>query len=512
MGGQEKNTGVKKRRVWKLLLLMLGIAALLVAARYVYVMFVDPMSAFDKPNASATPQAVATEEPAATPQTDVVSVVPTPEPEPTLSPEEQLQAQADLEFMKNKVNILMLGWDQSPEREDEDSALYRDDKNNFRSDVIMLASIDFEKKTVDLISVPRDTYAPIYNTKGRWKINAAFAKGGSAKGNGFEYAMKTVSNLLGVPIDYYVGVDMVGLKAAVDAMGGVDYDVDVRIALNGRVLEKGYQHMDGQQVLDYVRARKGISTDVGRADRQQRMLFAIFNQLKSRNQLVNIPKMYASVQDKIKTNLDSEQIAALSVFAMHLDQNNLNRHTLEGEYISNVYNASFYVLYNSKLKALVKDIFGITIKTNPRYDAGYVRADKAADEALAYAEGGEYLMSVFVHPEDIEELDALKSDILAVKNVSEREIPVNASEDEVLALTEDSLDKDSILSAEQKLANSMYALCLKYNITQANLDKYSLPKAFYEQLPKGQTITATPSAQATPSQSAMADGETEDAA
>ncbi len=191
-----------------------------------------------------------------------------------------------------------------------------------------------------------------------------------------------------MPIDYYAGVNMVGLKAVVDAMGGVDYDVDVRITLNGRVLEKGYQHMDGQQVLDYVRARKGISTDVGRADRQQRMLFAIFDQLKSRNQLVKIPEIYASVQDKVMTNLNSEQIAALSVFAMSLDQENLNRHTLEGEYISNVYNASFYVLYNSKLKALVKDIFGIDIKPNPRYDAAYVRADKAAARLYPTRWGG----------------------------------------------------------------------------------------------------------------------------
>ena len=508
MGGQENNTGAtgKKRRVWKLLLLMLGIAALLVAARYVYVMFVDPMSAFDKPKTTTTPQTATarpTVKPGETPE-------PTPEPTPTLSPEEQLRAQADLDFMKNKVNILMLGWDESPERDDEDSELYRDENNNFRSDVLMLATIDFEKKTVDLISVPRDTYAPIYNTKGRWKINAAFAKGGSADGDGFEYAMKTVSNLLGVPIDYYAGVNMVGLKAVVDAMGGVDYDVDVRISLNGRVLEKGYQHMDGQQVLDYVRARKGISTDVGRADRQQRMLFAIFDQLKSRNQLVKIPEIYASVQDKIMTNLNSEQIAALSVFAMSLDQENLNRHTLEGEYISNVYNASFYVLYNSKLKALVKDIFGIDIKPNPRYDVGYVRGDKSAAEALSYADGAEYLMSVFLQPEKIEELPGLKNDILAVKDVAERDIPVNASEEKVLTLTADPLDNDAIAAAEQKLINSMYALCMKYGITQAHVLKSELPKAFYDMLPIASPSPGAAAASSPlPAQTAMTDGETE---
>jgi len=487
MPGQESgHVPKKKRRVWKLVLLLVVIVVLAAAGRYAYVMFYDPMSAFNKPTPAANTPAAETPAAAAVPEeTAAPEPAAAPTPSPTLSPEDELEAQADLSFMKNKVNILMLGWDQSPEREDEDSALYRDAKNNYRSDVIMLLSVDFEKKTVDLISVPRDTYAPIYNTKGRWKINAAFAKGGSAEGRGFEYAIKTVENLLGVPIEYYAGVDMVGLKAIVDAMGGVDYDVDVETHLNGRVLYKGMQHMDGQQVLDYVRARKGISTDVGRNDRQQRMLFAVFQQLKSRNQLVNIPKIYASVQDKVKTNLNSEQIAALSVFAMDLDPGHISRHTLEGEYISDVYNASFYVLYNSKLQALVKDIFGIRIKTNPRYDVGYVRADKAAQSALAYADGAQYLLGARVNglPPDRETALPLENAVEALLAVAQRSIPADASDDTVEKLTASSLDKSAIENAQIDVANAMYAYCVKLGITQADADKRTLPVGFYELLP-----------------------------
>lgn len=65
---------------------------------------------------------------------------------------------------------------------------------------MMLLSVDFANKRVDLISIPRDTMANIYNVTGRWKINAAFAKGGSATGDGFHYAIETVQDLLGVPI------------------------------------------------------------------------------------------------------------------------------------------------------------------------------------------------------------------------------------------------------------------------------------------------------------------------
>ncbi len=490
MKGQETDRATTgNKRFWKIVLLFLGIALLFVGGRYAYVMFMDPMSAFETP-AAVTPSP----KPAVTPnRDDSAQVQLTPTPVPTLSPEEELRLSADMSFMKNKVNILMLGWDQAPEREDEDSALYRDEENNYRSDVIMLMTADFEKGTVDLISVPRDTYAPIYNKKGRWKINAAFAHGGSAKGEGFLYAMRTVENLLGVPIDYYAGVDMTGLKAIVDAMGGVDYNVDVEIRLNGRVLKTGMQHMDGQQVLDYVRARKGISTDVGRADRQQRMLFAIFEQLKSRNQLVNLPKIYASVQDKINTNLNSEQIAAMTVFAMGLDMQDLRRHTLEGEYISNVYNASFYVLDNDKLKKLVKDIYGIEIKTNPRYDLDYVRADKAAFAALTYAEGAQYLleqdMAQSLTPKERELSEPVEAAMAELLGVAQRNIPADAGEETIEKLTASSLDKSAIEQAQLKLADAMYSFCIARNITQAQVDKKKLPEAFYALLPVG---TATP--------------------
>lgn len=324
----------------------------------------DPMSAFERP------------EPEPSPSPEAVIGSPEISPAPTPSAEEQLMEQADRDFMQNRVNMLILGWDQSPERDDEDSVLYRDEDNNFRSDVLMLLTVDFDSSTAHLISIPRDTMAKIYNTKGHWKINAAFAKGGSIEGEGFEYAIKTVENLMGVPIDYYAGVNMEGLKAVVDAMGGVEFEVDQEIALNGRTLLKGPQLMDGQKVLDYCRARKGYGTDVDRADRQQRMLFAILSQLKQANALTTLPRVYLSVKDYIHTNLTVEQIAALALFATDLEpEENLFRHTLEGRYISGtVYNgASFYVLDTSALKALMKDIFGVEIEVDYKYDYRYVR-------------------------------------------------------------------------------------------------------------------------------------------
>ncbi len=373
------------RKTWTILACVLGALVLTYCIRTLYIVGMDPARAFD----TVTPLPEKTRAAAATPT-----------PEVTLSPEEALEQQADADFMKDRVNILLVGFDQSPEREDESESVYRNARNNYRSDVLILAAVDFDAGTVHLISIPRDTYTPIYGTRGRWKINAAFAKGGAAEGDGFLYATKTVEMLFGVPVTYYAGVSMTGLKHLVDAMGGVDYDVDVEIHLNGRTLETGYQHLDGQQVLDYCRARKGISTDLGRNDRQQRMLLAVFDQLRKKDQLASIPAIYESVRDDVYTNLTAAQIAALASFSLKLSAGDFERTTLEGEYVSNVYNASYYVLKNKKLAELVKEEFGVTIKRDSKYDLSTVRRDKAAEEAARAAESLDDVEAMLTLPAD----------------------------------------------------------------------------------------------------------------
>ncbi len=504
--------------VWAKVLIAIGCVAVLVSALYFALsafidpLFRDPMSAFHTP--SPAPSPTPTPAPA---QSGAVKATPKPAstPAPTLTPEEQLLLDADRDFMRNKVNVLLLGWDQSPEREQEGSALYRDENNNFRSDVIMLMTADFEKNTLTLISVPRDSYVPIYNTNGRWKVNAAFAKGGSAAGDGFYYAQRTISDLLGVPIDYYMGVDMTGMKVVVDAMGGVDYDVDVKIKLNGRVLETGYQHLTGQQVLDYCRARKGISTDVGRADRQQRMLFAIFEQMKSRRQLSNIPNIYLSVKDYVHTNLNFSQIAALTMFAMGLETDDLNRYTLAGEYVNNVYHASFYVLDNEKLAKVVKDVFGITITPDPRYDVNYVKADKAAADAAAYISGAEYLETFmgftknasgewnfpkddFGVPQPPADYVSLRAAIDKLVEVSTRAVPANASQAQLDAAFAVSLDKKAIDAAQKQLLEEMVRFAAGRKLNRAQVQKKLLPAAFYNLLPEAPPAPASDTTSDTP--------------
>jgi len=157
----------------------------------------------------------------------------------------------------------------------------------------------------------------------------------------------------------------------IDAIGGVDYEVDVKITLNGRVLKKGMQRLDGQQVLDYCRARKKISTDIGRNDRQQRMLITVFNELKEKDRLIDLAKIYQSMDDKIYSNLKLKQIIALIMFCRQIDTDNIKRYTLVGEY-RDIYGANFYLLDMQKKNDLIKDIFGVEGTIDPKYDVNHI--------------------------------------------------------------------------------------------------------------------------------------------
>ncbi len=348
---------MKKRTV--ILVSVLTVLALcLVAAVVFYIRINDPRNVFSDVlnEAEHTPQItedLIPEPSEATPGSESPS--PSPSPSPTVDPAAVLEEQADADFAKNRVNILILGLDESAERANWGS---------FRTDTMLLLTIDFDNNDVDLISLPRDSYVRIYNTAKYAKINSAFTTGGGAKKNGYKYAAETVSYVLGgVKIHYYVAFDMQVVKDVANAMGGVDYDVDVEINMNGRTISPGFQHLDGQAVLDYCRQRKG-SSDIARIDRQQRMLIALFSQLKSTSQIFNIPSIYQAVASNIDTSLSFEQICSLALFAARIDTGNIERHTLPGKGLYYEH-SSFWVLNMGGVKSLVQEIFGIR---NPAID------------------------------------------------------------------------------------------------------------------------------------------------
>lgn len=282
----------------------------------------------------------------------------------------------DEAFRDQKVlNVLLMGFDRTEAR-DEVYAVYR-------PDTLMLASINIESGRVDVISIPRDSLVPIYRRGGGIdKINHSFYYGWASTKDeelkdelGLEYTIKTVSMALGgIPIHYYVTVDMDAVVEAVNIMGGVWYDIpqDIYDKNGVKILDKGYQRLNGMAFLRFARNRNFVMGDYQRVTNQQDLLIATFNQFKQANSLIKAPQMMLSMKNDVKTNLSLEQMMSLALFATNkIDRANIHQHVLQGKFGSGRLwegqknSNTYWIINNAKRAELLKTVWGINIKLEP---------------------------------------------------------------------------------------------------------------------------------------------------
>jgi LCP family protein required for cell wall assembly len=201
-----------------------------------------------------------------------------------------------------RVNILLLGGD----------ARGLDEGQKARSDSIMVASFDPVTKKAHLLSVLRDTYVEIEG-HGHGRINTALTLGD------YPLAMKTVGDLLGLDIQYYVYTDFEGFKALVDTIGGIDFYVekDMHYTDNGDQnrydidLKEGFQHLDGDKALQYVRFRHDAMSDFTRTERQRNFLKAVAKELQSTWNIIQMKKILESVQPYVDMNMSVNDMLKL---------------------------------------------------------------------------------------------------------------------------------------------------------------------------------------------------------
>ena len=216
---------------------------------------------------------------------------------------------------KEKLNILFLGVD-----EDMDSS---------RTDTIILANLSLKNPQLNLLSIPRDTRVKIPG-RGMDKINAAHVYGGS------ELTIKTVENLLGISLDYYVLTNFKGFREIVDLLGGVELEVEKRMRYRDRRggldinLYPGKQRLDGEEAMEYVRFRHDAEGDIGRIERQQKFIQAVYEQMLQPAKLVRIPGIIHQLQENLETNLALSQMVELASLAKKVEQVKIKRATIPG--------------------------------------------------------------------------------------------------------------------------------------------------------------------------------------
>lgn len=268
------------------------------------------------------PQLNATPRPSATPLATVVTTATTPNAQtgvvaPTAA-SNAANAEARPLLDARRFTILLLGVDQRP-----------GEKGPFRTDTMMVLSLDPVRKTGAILSIPRDVYLPIPGFKAD-RINNANALGDQSNypgGGGPALAAKTVEKLIGVRIDRYVLVNFQTFTAVINALGTVDVCPKDRIFDDAYPETEGYgvitvefqpgcQALDATRLLQYARVRHNSGDDFGRAQRQQEVVKAVQQKVLSLGGvgalLTQAPALWASVRDNIRTNLTYEEILQLA--------------------------------------------------------------------------------------------------------------------------------------------------------------------------------------------------------
>jgi LCP family protein required for cell wall assembly len=209
----------------------------------------------------------------------------------------------------------------------------------------MLISIDPEEKRASLISIPRDLQVTYEENgyKQYIRINAVHVYGydDENKGSGAAAAKKAVSDLLGVPVHYFLRVDFMGFESLIDELGGVTVDVPHRLydyqypdenyGYEVVKIEPGVQVMDGKVALQYARSRHAIdagqASDLSRAERQQAVMMAVKEKaIASKWNLVSNPTRLAGLLDTLKdnvlTDIQLEEMVELAKLAKQIDTSN----------------------------------------------------------------------------------------------------------------------------------------------------------------------------------------------
>ncbi|GKU81715.1 LCP family protein [Niallia sp. NCCP-28] len=190
------------------------------------------------------------------------------------------------------TNVLLLGSDARKE----------DDK--FRTDTIMIAQYHPDKGTYKILSLMRDMYVDIPGN-GQGRINSAFTFGGP------ELLRQTIKENFDIDLQYYAIVNFEGFEALIDEAfpDGVEMDVEKKMSTNiGVTLEPGLQHLNGKQLLGYVRFRHDAISDFGRVERQQKTLKALASQISSVQTVAKLPKLAGVMIPYINTSMNTGDI------------------------------------------------------------------------------------------------------------------------------------------------------------------------------------------------------------
>jgi LCP family protein required for cell wall assembly len=241
----------------------------------------------------------------------------------------------------SRVTVLIMGLDYRDWEEGQGAP---------RTDTMILLSIDPATRSAGMLSIPRDLWVEIPGFEPS-KINGAYRLGEiyEVEGGGPALSMKTVENLLGMPVNFYAQIDFSAFVKFIDEIGGVKIEVPEAIEVdplgdnNNKVLQPGVQVLPGDLALAYARARNTAGSDFDRAMRQQQVILGIRNRVLSSDMLPTLikkaPSLYQTLSSGIRTNLTLLQAIELAWLAQQIPSENIKQGVIGPEQV--VFSMSF---------------------------------------------------------------------------------------------------------------------------------------------------------------------------
>lgn len=281
------------------------------------------------------------------------------------------------------TNIILLGSDK------------RADNRSWRTDTMIVVSVDAQRDTVRLLSIPRDLWVDIPG-HGFDRINTADLWGELAReGGGPDLVKQTVRESLGIPIHYYVRVNFEGFMKVIDTIGGVDFYVDCPLTDLG--LQPGLHHMDGRTALRYARSRTTTS-DFDRSNRQRKLLMALWEQGLTKDIIPKLPALWKAMAGTIQTDLPLHQVISLANTGLRVKPDQVRSRSIGPWQVENwitPQGAAVLLPRNDEIKQLLDSFYGPQDippqashgKTTVQILNGSQRvgADKLAATALSWA-------------------------------------------------------------------------------------------------------------------------------
>ncbi len=282
-----------------------------------------------------------------------------------------------IDLLPNTINIALLGSDKRP------------DSSGWRTDVIIIVSINPDVPSVAMFSIPRDTWVYVPNWR-YTRVNLADEHGEFSKfpGGGPGLLEQTLQYNFGIPFQYYARVDFEGYKKLIDSVGGVDvvadcplYDIfpdnppgvtDISFSdITGTIdiPAPGIYHLDGKHALWYSRSRKTTS-DFDRSRRQQHVLNALWAKIREQGLINKLPDLWSDVVSTVQTDLSLNDVIYLASLGQTIDRSRIRSSFLDGAYAhrftsaegANVFSYSYDEISKTVQTAFLPPIVGRAVQ------------------------------------------------------------------------------------------------------------------------------------------------------